>query len=596
MKQPYLIALILFAPFLSIVGQDETLHPWTDTQGRTLTASFISSDGKTVTIKWNGKVFPLPISSLAPQSQELARKLSAPSKPKPPSAPVSPFDEILNSVPQDVLGPEALDIEHEWSSSDGRPIKAKFIGLNGDQLSLSMNAGAKQFTLGLNHFSTESQALAKLLQSLAAKHRPVVATKPIIAITPPATTPVVPTAPSAPAVVAKPSVPSKPLPLPKVTEDDLEKVHSWTNSSGNPLEASFVAATDKDITLKIARRSSPYVLTWDKLSPESQALGKALQKLKKSLVPSILPAKVNVLSRYSSGKWKDYNTILESVAFEAGIYAHAKYDSKLQRHLMFPLDVWFVKDGQRLDETKMTLTVQPFAYSARFDENGKPIMRDGKQEWRYHRRWIKSVSSPEVSTDRRKTSIEGILDNGSEFDFNYELSQTGVSIWGEVKDSRKEDYPTHFRIFVYSTSLASTTEASQMTAAQINETAGDGTFYIDLVKGKKVKFPFSEQFVSIKQRLRKESKGEDISIAKVIEYKGSPFGDHRAKIQHKAKNTQMRWDEGYGAKFALQGIRMEVDTFDSIEAKNDRENQKKYKGLSEIGYGDRIEVKVYRGD
>ena len=314
-------------------------------------------------------------------------------------------------------------------------------------------------------------------------------------------------------------MPAKPLPLPKVTEEDLEKVHSWTNSAGNPLEASFVAATDKDITLKIARRSSPYVLTWDKLSPESQALGKALQKLKKSLVPSILPAKEKVLSRYSSGKWKDYNTILESVAFEAGIYAHAKYDSKNQRHLMFPLDVWFVKDGQRMEETKMTLTFQPHAYSARFDEDGKPIMRDGKQEWWFHRRWLKSVSSPEVSTDRRKTKIEGTLSNGSEFEFNYELSQTGVSIWGEVKDSRKEDYPTHFRIFVYSTSLASTTEASQMTAAQINETAGDGTFYIDLVKGKKVKFPFSEQFVTIKQRLRKESKGHDISIAKVIEYK-----------------------------------------------------------------------------
>ena len=84
-----------------------------------------------------------------------------------------------------------------------------------------------------------------------------------------------------------------------------------------------------------------------------------MQKLKKSLVPSILPAKEKVLSRYSSGKWKDYNTILESVAFEAGIYAHAKYDSKNQRHLMFPLDVWFVKDGQRMEETKMTLTFQP---------------------------------------------------------------------------------------------------------------------------------------------------------------------------------------------------------------------------------------------
>ena len=63
MKQPYLIALILFAPFLSIVGQDETLHPWTDTKGRTLQASFISYDAaaQTVTIKWNGQVFPLPL-------------------------------------------------------------------------------------------------------------------------------------------------------------------------------------------------------------------------------------------------------------------------------------------------------------------------------------------------------------------------------------------------------------------------------------------------------------------------------------------------------------------------------------------------------
>ena len=108
---------------------------------------------------------------------------------------------------------------------------------------------------------------------------------------------------------------------------------------------------------------------------------------------------------------------------------------------MFPLDVWFVKDGQRMEETKMTLTFQPHAYSARFDEDGKPIMRNGKQEWWFHRRWLKSVSSPEVSTDRRKTKIEGTLSNGSEFEFNYELSQTGVSIWGEVKDSRKEDYP-----------------------------------------------------------------------------------------------------------------------------------------------------------
>ena len=121
MKQPYLIALISFLPLISIQGQDETLHPWTDTQGRTLQASFISFDAaaQTVTIKWNGKVFPLPLNTLSPASQDLAKQLGAP----PPAAPSSssPFDEILDEViaemPMDALGPEALDIDHDWTSA-----------------------------------------------------------------------------------------------------------------------------------------------------------------------------------------------------------------------------------------------------------------------------------------------------------------------------------------------------------------------------------------------------------------------------------------------------------------------------------------------
>ncbi len=597
MNKPYLLALILILPFATSMGQDETLHPWTDTQGRTLTASFISFDGKTVTIKWDGKVFPLPMSSLSPQSQALAKELSSPPKPKPAAAPSSPFDEILAAIPEDILGPEALEVEHDWSSSDGRKLKAKFISLKGDQLTLAMNGGTKVFTIGLNNFSTESQALAKLLQPLAAKHRPAPSTQtttPVTKASPvPASTVPAPVATPPP---SKPAIASKPLPLPKVTEDDLEKMHAWTNSSGNLLEANFVAANDDEITLKIKRRTSPYVLTWDKLSPESQALGKALQKLKKSLVPSIFPQKENVLSRFGSGKWKDYNTILESVAFEAGIFSRASYNNKLQRHSFFPLDVWFVKDGARMEETKMTMTMYPFAMSKQFDENGKPVMRDGKQQWNWHRRWVKTVSSPEVSNDRRKTSIEGTLDNGSKFEFTYELSQTGVSVWGKVKDSSKEEFPTHLRMFIWSTSLATSQEASQMTADQIKETAGDGTFYLDLVKGRKLKFPFSDQFVTIKQKLRKESKGENINVVKAVEYKGSPFGDHRAKIEHKAKKNQLYWDEGYGAKFALQGIRMELSPMESLEARNDRENQKKYRGIGEIGYGDRVQVKVYRGD
>ena len=591
MKKPYLIALILSLPFAFAFGKNDTLYPWTDIQGRTLQASFISLDeaAQIVTIKLsNGVIYPAPLNTLSLPSQALAKQLGAPPipvEPKPKPDESSPFDAILASVPKDILGPEALDIDHKWSSADGRPLHAKFISLQSGQLTLAMNAGAKEFTIALDKFSAESQALAKLLHSLAQKHRAKPSPTPKPSPVPVATKQLTVTPP-----------PSKPLPVPSVSEADLEKLHSWKNAQGNPLQATFISATDKEITLQIKGRRSPYVLPWNKLSAESQALGQALRKLKKSLVPTMLPANEKNLARFGSGKWKDYNTILESVAFEAGIYSKSFYDSKTQRHLMFPLDVWFVKDGVRMDETKMTLSVQPFAYSAQFDEDGKPVMRDGKQEWRYHRRWLESVSSPEVSTDRRKTSIEGILNNGSKFEFNYELSQTGVSLWGKVKDSSKEDYPTHFRIFAWSSSLANSSEASQMTAEQIKKTAGDGTFYVDLVKGRKLKFPFSDKFVSIKKKLKEESKGDDISIVKMVEYKGSPFGDHRARIEHKAKKTRMTWDEGYGAQFALQGIRMEIDLEEALEARKYREKQKKYRGIGEIGYGDRVQVKVFRGD
>ena len=75
-------------------------------------------------------------------------------------------------MPADALGPEALDIDHEWTSADGRPLSAKFISLVGDQLTIAMNNGAKEFTLPLSKFSEESKDLANVLQKVAKKHRP----------------------------------------------------------------------------------------------------------------------------------------------------------------------------------------------------------------------------------------------------------------------------------------------------------------------------------------------------------------------------------------------------------------------------------------
>ena len=61
MKLP-ILSLALFWGLLSLSAQNDTLHPWTDSQGRTLQASFISMDAEKVKIKWNGQIVPDPTS------------------------------------------------------------------------------------------------------------------------------------------------------------------------------------------------------------------------------------------------------------------------------------------------------------------------------------------------------------------------------------------------------------------------------------------------------------------------------------------------------------------------------------------------------
>ena len=102
MKANLLITLILIV--VSFNNLNGMLHPWTDLQGRTLQASFIKSDGVTLTINWNGKVVPIPLSSLSAESKALAQQLSAPKVPTPPS---NPFDTIAT--------PASAEQLHSWT-------------------------------------------------------------------------------------------------------------------------------------------------------------------------------------------------------------------------------------------------------------------------------------------------------------------------------------------------------------------------------------------------------------------------------------------------------------------------------------------------
>jgi len=546
MKQPYLIALILFAPFSSILGQDETLYPWTDTQGRTLQASFISLDevAQTVIIKWNGKVFPLPLSTLSSASQALAKQLAVP-VPATSAATSSPFDEIVDEVisamPEDALGPEALDIDHDWTSSDGKTLSAKFISLVGDQLTISMNGGAKEFTVPLNRFSSESQALANLLQSLAKKHRP----------TPP-----------------KPAVSSKPVKVvpPKVVEADLEEIHTWTSADGRSLEAKFVSADENGVELKM--RGRPMNLSWSKLDPQSVALGKALQQLAKSLIPTILGGKENILERYGSGKWRNYNTVFESKAFEVGL--NAIVSSQPTVH------IWMLEDdGSRGQKNPITIRFEP--------RYNKGTMRK-----------VKSFDeSPPVSKDRRVTTLKGTWNNGASFEYSFEFSDSGVSVWGEAKESSSEEFPT-FNLPLWLTSPNVVPDSKNATEETIMKVSGNGMLKFDPVEGKSDKFFLNEKWTDVQASLKKR---ETSNRLKMAEFNGLPFGAHKIRVEPKnTRNSVMSWGKPYGGMFPIQGTHLYLRSTDGYEARQPGViNPTDFKDRLEISRSGALVVKVYKG-
>ena len=47
--------------------------------------------------------------------------------------------------------------------------------------------------------------------------------------------------------------------------------------------------------------------------------------------------------------------------------------------------------------------------------------------------------SPPVSGDRRLTKIEGTWENEGKFEYNFELTDQGISIWGEAEEKVKDE-------------------------------------------------------------------------------------------------------------------------------------------------------------
>jgi len=107
-------------------GQDpSTLHPFTDINGRTLQAKLIEAGAESVKVEWNGQTFDLPLDSLDLTTRNLVRRLTRSTSTK---------------------GSSDL---HDWTDTQGRNIKAKFV--KADQASLTLDWNGKVTTLPLSN-------------------------------------------------------------------------------------------------------------------------------------------------------------------------------------------------------------------------------------------------------------------------------------------------------------------------------------------------------------------------------------------------------------------------------------------------------------
>ena len=526
------------------------LHPWTDLQGRTLKAVFIKSDSSTVTVEWQGKVVPLPLASLNPESRALAMRLGGDFRTK--VAPVETKKEVVIMKPAS-SGKLSLDAEHNWKSSTGSLIKAKFISIEGDSINLALYGGRSEQSIPLVRLSEDSRQLAKKLQAMLVQQNKLQQQ-----------------------LAGK----RKSMKVPPLVEADLGKSHSWKSSDGNLIEAIFVAANEKGVTLLMKNNPNrPYELPWVRLSPESQALGEGLKRLKEKLMPknpAILPANGGTLSRYGDGKWKGYNTVLESAVYDVALHSSGNV-----------VKVWLKNQGKEGDSAlgerakRVPLSVNFRAYY---------YLNPGERnkQWR-HRKIVSYENPPKVSMDREETTIRGTLDNGSTFEYVMQINHRGLSFWGEVDEKKSGENATIFSIALYSPNFIP--DVANKTMKEIEPLVGDGCLYIDPLESKRAKIPLLDKWTDV---LGKFS-GNAWNPIKSAELMGFPFGSHKIKVTPTSLSGMVfRWGKGYSGTFPFQGIHLVHRTEDSYEAASSK-TPSDYKKRLEIPKSKRLNVNIIRG-
>ena len=530
------IFLLFILSTLTAIGQDAgTLHPWTDLKGRTLQAKFLKADAASVTIDWNGQVFTLPLNTLQPQSQKLAAKLRAAARPKPPAGSTSPGTSSPGIEATDPDGELDLSAEQVWTSSDGNPLKGRFVEVNDANLTLSTLGGRREVIVPLSRLSETSQYLAKKLKALAAAEAKKLA------------------------ALAKARSKMK---LPKVTEADLDSEHDWNSSENRAIKATFVDANDEYVTIFLSNNPTrTFELPWSKFNPTSQALAEALRRKKEEIMPKnpkIIPAKGGRMAAYGSGRFRGYNSVFQSVLYDVALHQNGNV---VHLWLKSPGSSRNATDGKRANEKPIAIHFSSHYYDR----------TDPKRTRHRYRKIVAYDVSPEPSMDREVTTLSGTFDNNGTFEYEMEINHRGLGFWGKLKDPEGEEWPTRLSIGVRTPNVAP--EAINMSMEQIMPIIGDGALYIDPIEEKRAKLPFTEKW----DDLFRKFKGSAWNPIKSAELMGKPFGSHKIKVTPtNTKGMYMAWGKGYSGVFPFQsvhiGYRSEDDKYRDVIPKNRRLN------------------------
>lgn len=621
--------VLLFCAALSVLAQNETLHPWTDSQGRTLQASFISLDSEKVTIKWNGQLVPIPLASLSPDSQNLAKQLASqmsaakpavsPNKnklhswtdvkgrtlqarfvqlfagtltiewngqmvplpmsslspqsqalanqlssadipqpkptapqPTPEPAPVAPKPAVV-AKPTVVTEDVALDEEHNWQATNGSLIKAKFISIEGEDINLFVTQRRSEVTVPLSRLTEDSQKLAKQLnKDLAERNK----------------------------MREEESNKRKKMKVPPLEEVDLSRHHKWISSNGTEIEAMYVDAGDEGVTLLMRNNPNrPYELAWERLNPESQALAEGLRRLKAELMPlnpRIAETNGGSLTHYAEGKWKNYNTVLESAVYDVALHRNGHVVHVWLKNVAKKGEEGL---GERAQRTPLSINFRPIYYLNPGERN---------RQWK-HRRIVSFEEPPPVSMDREETTIKGMFDNNATFEYTMQINHRGLSFWGEIDEDRDEKYPTSFSIAFYSPNFIP--NVTNMQLEDIEPLVGDGCLYIDPLESKRAKIPMMEKWDDIMKKFA----GADWNPIKSAEFMGKPFGSHKIKVTPASTSGMVfRWSKGYSGLYPFQAIHLQHSTEDSYNARHSKEPAQ-FKDRNEVPRNKRLNVNIIRG-